>query len=161
MREKATWKQESTSLGHTYHLAQGSETWLVKENMETDWTVKNRNIRRHFWFRSPRITLSQLETTIDFLSSMDGAYNLEVWATQEEQDGRKMDVQFDASLKISDATDAAMVGWSLTETWMKWNQESEKELRASLKPRKPLKATMDRDGNVRIQGRVTQTTLGA
>jgi len=161
MREKAVWKQESTSLGHTYHLAQGSESWLVTENMETDWTVKNRAIRKYFWFRSPRITLSQLETTIDFLSSMDGAYNLEVWATQEERDGKKAEAQFDASLKLANSDDAATVAWSLTEIWMKWSQDAEKELKASLRPRKALKATVDRDGNVRIRGRVTQTTLGA
>ena len=155
MRKACEWKNHSGILGHSVTLVEGSRTWDVASHMDLDWSEKNSPLRKGYWFRSPRITLAQLAVTLDFLTSMDHRFCLEVW-TRPSTKG--VDDWFDASLKVSDATDASSVAWSLTEIWMKWDRAQEKNLLADFKPSKPTRIQVGKNGQV--TARVTVTTLG-
>lgn len=165
MREKLTWAHTENVLGHTYHLQVGSETWEVASNLEKDALSKNRSLRKCFWFRAPKISLSRLSTTLEFLDSFDGAFCLEAWVNRpteaEVTRNSRAEPWFDASLKVGDETDAATLAWSLTEIWMKWSKAQEQEFKQDLKPKKALKVTVDKDGNVRVKGKITTSSLSA
>lgn len=165
MREKLTWTHSEGVLGHSYALTARSDSWTVAENLDNESLAKNRSLRKCYWFRAPRISLERLATTLDFVDSFDDSFDLEVWVNRpteaELEKTPKAECWFDASLKVTGAGDAATLAWSLTEIWMKWDKAQENEFKQNLKPKKALKVKVDKDGNIRVQGKVTATSLGS
>ena len=143
MSKSLAWQHSANMFGHTYHLVLGDEPVLVRENLETDWQLKQKNIKKYFWFRAPSISLADLGTTLSFLSELENTYFLEVFG--ESQD------KLSASLKLSDETDAATLAWTLTTTWMKWSKSEEKEL----KSRRPAKVKVGKNGKITVKVQVT------
>lgn len=143
MSKSLAWQHSANMFGHTYHLVLGDDTVLVRENLETDWQLKQKNIKKYFWFRAPSISLADLGTTLSFLSELENTYFLEVFG--ESQD------KLSASLKLSDETDAATLAWTLTTTWMKWSKSEEKEL----KSRRPSKVKVGKNGKITVKVQVT------
>jgi hypothetical protein len=143
MSKSLDWQHSANMFGHTYHLVLSDETVLVRENLETDWQLKQKNIKKYFWFRSPSISLADLGTTLSFLSELENTYFLEVFGESKDK--------LSASLKLSDETDAATLAWTLTTTWMKWSKSEEKEL----KSRRPAKVKVGKNGKITVKVQVT------
>lgn len=143
MSKSLAWQHSANMFGHTYKLVLGDDTVLVRENLETDWQLKQKNIKKYFWFRAPSISIADLGTTLSFLSELENTYFLEVFG--ESQD------KLSASLKLSDETDAATLAWTLTTTWMKWSKSEEKEL----KSRRPSKVKVGKNGKITVKVQVT------
>ena len=150
MRKKLKLTKTNNMFGYTYTLSNGTDNWVINPVVakETDFTKKNKSVTHYFWFRSPSISLSSIDNTIDFLADVDDVFKFEVW----ENDGK-----FDASLKLSNEDDAQSLAWSLTEDWLKWSQQDEDDLKKKMNA-KPQKVKIDKNGNVKVT--VTVTTLG-
>jgi hypothetical protein len=151
MRNKIKWLTTSDMFGHKYVMTNGTDNWDIPEVQENEWTKNQKQVKKFYWFRSPKITVREIESTLGLLGESEGKFNFEVWET---------DGKFDASLKVENHDDATNIAWTLTETWMKWSKESENEFKASLKPQKPLKAKIDKNGNLVVKGKVTVASLG-
>ena len=160
MREPVTWTHTQSMFGHTYSATLNEQSWKVVENQEEDWLPKNKKMTKGYWFRSPKLSLTQLAKTLDFLTSMDHPYWLEVWATVSEvkENETPQPTLFDASLRLKNEDDAMMLAYSLTQIWMKWSKENEAEFKQKLKPQKPTKIKINKDGT--ITAKVTVTSLG-
>ena len=143
MSKSLDWAHTTNMFGHTYHLMIGESQLLVRENLENDWLSRQKNIKKHFWFRAPKISLADLGTTLSFLSELENNYLLEVFGESEDK--------LSASLKLSDETDAATVAWTLTGTWMKWSKNDEKDL----KSRRPAQVKVGKDGSVKVKVQVS------
>jgi hypothetical protein len=162
MRKPVTWQHLSSMFGHTYSIALEDQNWKVAENLEEDWLLKNKKIAKGFMFRSPRLSLNELASTIDFLSGMEDQYFLEVWATVPDKaksdsssgSTKTPEVKFDAMLHLKSQDDAMMLAFSLTETWIKWSKQEEKDHQKSLKE-KPAKLKINKDGSITTTVKVT------
>ena len=156
MRKRLSFHRSHNMLGHTCHVATGNHKFVLVENQDQDFLKKNKNLgEQYYWFRAPKITLSQLSTTAENLAHLEDRFKLEIWASFKEPD---QDPKFDASLKIADQIDAATFAWGHTEMWMKWDAAQEKDLVKQLKSsNKPLSGKLTKDGKVRVT--VTVSTL--
>jgi hypothetical protein len=143
MSKSLEWQHSENMFGHTYHLTIGENSVLVRENLESNWLENQKKSRKSFWFRAPSVSLSELGTTLSFLSELDNTYFLEVFGDTSDK--------LNASLYLSDETDAATLAWTLTGTWMKWSKAEEKEL----KIRKPAKVKVGKNGKVTVKVQVT------
>lgn len=157
MRKKLSIQHTKNLFGHNHTLVQGDLSVPLSTNMEIDFKKNASRIsKNYYWFRAPKISLESLNETVQGLCNLEGKHQLEIWATVQE--GR--DPQFDASLKLVDDVDAASWAWGYTDVWMKWDDAAEKEFQDALKPTKALKVYTDKDGNLKVKGKVTVTTLG-
>ena len=143
MNKTLEWQHSSNMFGYSYTLVVGDSKVVVRENLEQDWLVRQKNIRKGYWFRAPTISVEDLGTTINFLSELENPYNLEVYGDTPDK--------LSASLKLSDETDAATLAWTLTGTWMKWSKGDEKDL----KSRRPAQVKVGKDGSVKVKVQVS------
>ena len=149
-RNRLQWKLVKNVFGNNYVMSNGKQDWVIPEAQEKNWKPKQRNLTEFYWFRAPRINISQIEQVLGFLSETDGNFYFEVWET---------DGEFDASIKFATKEDAENLAWTMTETWMKWDTNSEEDWKESRKPKKPLKVKINKDGSLTVN--VTVTTLGS
>jgi len=148
MRRKVKFERETNMFGHTYHMINSDSRVKVTEHQDQDWKKNQSRVSQPcYWFRAPQISLPQLQITLESLTHLDGKYQLEVWQS---------DRSYDASLKIVTESDAATWAWSHTDIWAKWGQTQEQEFKASLKPRKPTKLKVNKDGTVRVKVTVSE-----
>jgi hypothetical protein len=156
MRKKLSIQHDKSLFGHTYTLVQGDLSVEIIKNMDSDFKKNSSRItKNYYWFRAPKISQDALMESMQGLCYMEGKHQLEVWATVHENQAP----QFDASLKLVDDVDAASWAWSYTDVWMKWDDAAEKEFKEGLKPQKGLKVYTDKDGNLKVKGKVTVTEL--
>lgn len=156
MRNKLSIKHDKGLLGHTHTLVHEDLSVEISKNMESDFRKNASRIsKNYYWFRAPKISQAALEETVQGLCNLEGKHQLEVWVTQQENKSPL----FDASLKLVDEVDAASWAWSYTDVWMKWDDAAEKEFKDGLKPQKGLKVYTDKDGNLKVKGKVTMTSL--
>lgn len=141
-------------LGAELQLVQDDQvvTTLQMEQSDT-WRKFNKLApENYYWFRAPAITQSQLQDTVNLLTGFTNVFEFRVWA-----DGDKLD----ASLKLTDEGDAAMIAWSMNGIWNKWSTPEEAELKASRKPVKPLRVRVLKDGTIKVKGKVQVTQVDA
>jgi hypothetical protein len=141
--EKLNWQITNNMFGYTSHLIVGDVVVPVAENLELDWQRNQKSFRKGYWFRAPKISVSELATTLSFLSELENPFNLEVFGDDVEK--------LSASLRLKDETDAATVAWTLTTTWMKWSPDAEREL----KTQKPTKLRVGKSGQIKATITVT------
>lgn len=152
MRKGVKFSVTSNMFGHTTTAKINGQVVTLTENQESNWMEHNARLVDGYWFRAPSITQEGLISTLAALGQLDGTYGLEVWADGDRLDG---------SLRVATEDDAATVAWCLTNTWMKWGRAAESELKASRREAKPLTATVDEHGVVRVKGRVRVTQIGS
>ena len=149
MRKKMKLVHNETMFGTDVSLVAGNETHVLAQNLDTSWRKLNKRVQGGYWFRAPTVGLNTLCTTARFLCQMEKPFQFEVFDT---------DGKWDAVLKVSDESDAEMLAWGLNGLYDKWTADQEKEFKAQLKA-KPLKATVGKDGKVRIRGKVSVIDL--
>lgn len=151
MRKKMKFHKSENILGHTCEIVQGDQKFVLVSHSETPVLAQKARVKSgYYWFRAPRITLEQLEITAQNLAHMEHKFEFDIWMHTQDP----YNPQFDASLKISDPTDAATFVWAHTEMWIKWDSEQEKSL---LSQHKPVKVGKNKDGSVCVT--VTVSTL--
>lgn len=152
-RTKMKWQITSNMFGVTCELKGKSQTFLAGENIENDVflnQMKKQITKKFFWFRAPKITTDEIQETVECISNLDGNFSFDVWET---------DGKLDASLKVVNESDAATIAWSLTRTWMKWDEHQEEDLLSEKKPVK-IHIEKDSDGNITgVKADVTVKTL--
>jgi hypothetical protein len=152
MRKKSKLTVTENMFGRSFELKCGDQVHtLVTNQQDGQWLRKgNLGTANYWWFRAPSISVEQLGQTVRSLAHMQHAFEFHVWYT---------DNKLDASIKISDEIDAATFAWSHTEMWMKWSTQAEAELSKGRRPTPALKATVDKNGKVRVRGQVTVTSM--
>jgi DUF971 family protein len=112
----------------------------------TDWSKQRKTLKENFfWLRSPHATVEHLRAAVHILENVSHHVEFKVWCS---------DGKYDASLKFSDADDAAMAAWSLNGAWCKWDADQESQWILSQKPQKPLRVKVDSKGRIRVKGKV-------
>lgn len=146
MRKPVAIQHKTNMFGTTVSIQVGEDTHVLAENLLKSWKKLNKRQPKAFWFRAPNATMEQIRTTAQFLENLEQPFHFQIWHDQGK---------WDASLRVSDETDAATVAWSLNGVLDKWTQEEEQELRAS-RNAKPLKARVGKDGKVRVKVTVSE-----
>jgi len=149
MRNKLKLVHESNMFGTRVLLQEEDQTHVLAENLERSWSKLNKRVKGGYWFRAPTINLDRLSVTARFLSQLENPFQFEVHSNEGK---------WDASLRVSNEDDAEFAAWSLNGLYDKWSAVQEKEFKSQLKA-KPLKATVGKDGKVRIKGKVNVLNL--
>lgn len=141
---------KTTMFGTQIDLVQdGTVLGTLVSDSPTNWCKKNKKVTQEsFWLRAPNLDLNQLSVTAQMLADVDHAFEFRVW----HQNGK-----YDASLKLVDQADVALLAWSLNGVWGKWSTEDEQQLVASAKPQKPVKVKVLKDGTIKVKGKVTMS----
>lgn len=145
-------KSEKNMFGTTVSLVSRNKeiNQVVATNFDFD-PLKNckSKLEKGYVFRSPRITDSIWELTLKSLRNVDGDY-----AVNAKMDKDTKDIY--ALIKFKDKNDAAVFAWTNLEHWQKWSDEQEQQEEIAAKERKkPLKATVNKDGTVTVKVKVT------
>lgn len=151
MRKKMKIQLETNMFGTTVKLASEDQVYTLATNREVNLKPLLKTVKTNYWwFRAPTITEKNLGITLQVLENCEHPVQLEVWDT---------DGKWDASLKVQDQTDAEQVAWQLNGMWDKWSAEEEQSLKEKFKPARPLKVKVNKDGTLRVRGKVTVTQL--
>lgn len=123
---------------------------VIVENLDFD-PLKNckAKLDKGFMFRSPKITQDIWSLTFKSLRNVDGEYSLNIKMDKETND-------VTALIKFRDKNDAAIFAWTNVEHWQKWSDAQEQdEVDAAKERKKPLKATVNKDGTVTVKVKIT------
>lgn len=123
---------------------------VIVENLDFDPLKNCKNkLDSGYVFRSPKITNDIWDLTLKSLRNVDGDYAVSIKLDKDTQD-------VNAVIRFKDKTDAAVFAWTNVENWQKWSDAQEVEEDAAAKERKkPLKATVNKDGTVTVKIKVT------
>jgi hypothetical protein len=115
---------------------------------------QNKKVTGGYLFRSPNIRNDDWPAVFSSLANAEDQYSLTAELTGEDDK-----VKIDAWIRFVSQSDAAIFAWTNVDKWQKWSDALEKEERKDAKTRgKPLKATVDKNGNIKVKVKVT--TLG-
>jgi len=155
-------KSQKGTLGYDVYLRSkgGTHDVLVAENLGYDPLKKHSTkVKEGYMFRSPGIATEDWSGTLRSLGNTDGNFSITAEIAKDERRGGD---RVTAWIKFAEREDAAMFAWTNVEVWQKWSDEQEKEAQEEAKQSKKrnIKATVDKDGNIQIKGKVTVKRLG-
>lgn len=126
---------------------------VIDANSEVNWQKSNKKLAKdYYWLRAPVVDQSGLQAAAQVLTQVGNPFEFKVW----HKDGAICD----ASLKLSDESDAALAAWSLNGVWCKWDSDQEAAFVTSQKKPKPLKVHVDSQGRVTIKGKIRVQQVG-
>lgn len=152
-RKLAKIVHETNMFGTQISLQMADTNYELDANAEVNWCAQNKSLKHNFyWLRAPTLDVTALQAAAQVLSQVEHPFEFRVW--------HKAGVLSDASLKFSDASDAALAAWSLNGAWCKWDSGQEADFVQSQKKVKPLKVKVDSQGRVTIKGKIQVQQVG-